>query len=203
MAKTEENGGIWKWKLVKLLVGLSLLLFVGLYVFNGFTEEGTREAIRWSARVSFGCFCIAFVASSLHKLLKNSFSFWLLMNRKYWGISFAILHLIHLVFLGILQYYFHPVFEMAKTSSLIAGGIAYAFLFLMLLTSFEAFSKYLSQKQWKILHTIGGYWIWGIFMSSYYKRSLTEYEHIPLVVLLLVVLFLRLWSIWKRKQLLP
>lgn len=187
-----QSRGLWHWDVVKLTVGLSLLYFALLYYFGGFDETTTRQAIRMSARVAVVLFCVAFGASAFHRLVKNGFSFWLLMNRKYFGISFAILHLIHLGFLLVLQQNFHPVFNMAKTISLLGGGLAYVFVVLMLLTSFEFFSKYLTRKQWKILHTAGGYWIWFIFIRSYVKRALTEYEYIPLVVLLVAVVALRL-----------
>lgn len=181
-----------KWTIVQVVVGGSILFFVLTFMLFGFNEESTRQAIRWSARISFTLFCAAFVASSLHDLLQNRFTTWLLANRRYIGISFAIVHLIHLKFLWTLQYFFHPVFDLAATTSLLAGGIAYVFVILMLLTSFPMFAQYLSARQWKILHTIGGFWIWGIFMSSYTKRSLTEYEHIPLVVILLSIVILRI-----------
>ncbi len=188
-----------KWTFVKLAVGLSVLLFVMIFILLGFNETATREAIRWSARISFTLFCAAFVASSLHDWRKNRFTIWLLSNRKYIGISFGIVHLLHLKFLWTLQHFFHPVFDLAATTSLLAGGIAYFFVVAMLLTSFQTFARYLSARQWKILHTVGGYWIWGIFMSSYAKRSLTGYEHIPLVLILLGVLVLKIRYLLKNK----
>lgn len=171
------------------MTAASLTLFLVLFLFFGFTEEGLRHNIRWSARISFVLFCLAFGASALRP---NSFSWWLRMNRKYLGISFAIVHLLHLGLLIALQYFFHPVFQLAKSSSLLGGGIAYVFLTLMLLTSFDHFAKYLSKKQWKMLHTWGGYWIWAIFMSTYYKRAVTEPWHWIFVVILMAVLFLRI-----------
>ena len=48
---SQESRGIWEWDLVKLIVGLSVFLFVGLYLIGGLTEASTREAIRWSARI--------------------------------------------------------------------------------------------------------------------------------------------------------
>ena len=142
-------------------------IFWWFAIFNGFTEESTREAIRWTARISVVLFSLAFAASGLHRQFHNPFTFWLLTNRKYLGISFAIMHLVHLCYLGLLQFNFHPVFEKAKTISLIGGGLAYFFIVMMLLTSFKIFSKYLSKRQWKLLHTIGGYWILYIFLRSY------------------------------------
>ena len=189
---SEKNRALWAWDIVKVVVGLSLVFYLILWMTQGLSETSNRIAIRASAKISFFLFCIAFSASALHFFIKNAFSYWLRMNRKYWGISFAISHFIHLVFLGLLQYCFHPVFNLAATTSLLAGGIAYLFIVLMFLTSFPTFAKYLSQQQWKWLHTIGGYWIWSIFMSSYWKRSMTEWEYVPYVVILLLVLGLRL-----------
>ncbi|MEZ4884259.1 MAG: hypothetical protein R3E32_05920 [Chitinophagales bacterium] len=189
-----------KWSIVQVTVGLSIMIFLSFFMVLGFNEVSTREAIKWSARISFLLFCSAFVASSLHHLLQNIFSAWLLTNRKYIGISFAIIHLIHLKFLLILQYYFHPVFDLAAKTSIAAGSIAYLFIVLMLLTSFSFFAQYLTTRQWKILHTVGGYWIWSIFMSSYWKRSLTESAHIPLVVILVVVLILRIWYFVSKRR---
>ena len=189
-----------KWNLVKTVVGLSSLLFVLFFVIMGFNEEATRAAIQWSARISFGLFCSAFAASSIHKLLQANWTRYLLTNRRFIGISFAFIHLIHLGFLILLQYAFHPVFDLADETSLAAGGLAYLFIVLMLLTSFPKFSKYLTAFQWKILHTVGSYWIWVIFMSSYLKRSMTEYIHIPLVVILLSVFLLRVWYLMNRKK---
>ncbi|MFK7903997.1 MAG: hypothetical protein AB8B69_02685 [Chitinophagales bacterium] len=189
-----------KWNLVKTVVGLSSLLFLLFFVVMGFNEEATRAAIQWSARISFGLFCSAFAASSLHQLLQTKWTRYLLINRRHVGISFGLIHLIHLGFLLLLQYAFHPVFDLAANASIAAGGTAYLFIVLMLLTSFPKFSKYLTPFQWKALHTIGGYWVWVIFMSSYLKRSMTEYIHIPLVVILLTILFLRIWALITRRK---
>jgi len=197
---TDSNNRIWAWDIVKLIV-VGSVMFFGSMLFNyGFTEEGTREMIRWSARISVVLFSLAFAASGIHRLVQNSLTFWILMNRKYLGISFAIIHLEHLFFLGILQYNFYPVFEKAKTISLIGGGLAYLFLMLMLLTSFESFSKFLSKRQWKLLHTIGGYWILYIFLRSYWKRALSEYEYYPLAILLVLVIIVRLLPKKKIKE---
>ena len=193
----EQSKGVWNWDVVKLAVGLPILLYAAFFFFIGFNEDGTRAAIAWSAKISILLFCLAFAASAAHLRIRNSLSFWWLMNRKYFGISFAINHLLHLGFLVILQQVFHPVFDLAASTSLMAGGIAYLFIVLMLLTSFEAFSKYLSRKNWKLLHTIGGYWIWMIFMSTYLKKvKNVGVEFLPFVLLLIIVLLIR---IFKKK----
>ncbi len=190
-----ESKGIWDWEVVKLAVGLPILLYAAFFFFIGFNEAGTRAAIAWSAKISFVLFCLAFAASAAHLRIRNFLSFWWLMNRKYLGISFAINHLLHLAFLVVLQQVFHPVFDLAASTSLMAGGLAYLFVVLMLLTSFEPFSKQLSQKNWKLLHTIGGYWIWIIFMSTYFKKvKNVGVEFLPFVLILILILLLRIFK---------
>ncbi len=192
---------IWEWQLVRLIVVGSLLLFALFIGLEGFTEEAIRLIIQWSAKISVICFCLAFGGSAFHLFIQKSFSFWIFRNRKYFGISFAILHLLHLIALVVLQYAFHPVFEKAVTFALIAGGGAYLFLILMLLTSFQRFSKFLSRTQWKVLHTIGGFWIYGVFFSSYFKRVINlEYWNSVFFILLLFVLVLRVWKLFYKKK---
>lgn len=186
--------GIWGFQLTLVLVAFVTVLCLSNTLIYGFSEATTRTSIRWTARMSAIYFSLAFAASALHSVVQQSWSWWLFMNRKFIGISFAFTHLIHLGVLVILQYQFHPVFELAKVSSLIGGGIAYAFLILMLITSFKGPRSLISNKNWTLLHTVGGYWIWFIFIKSYWKRAGTEGEYIPLVLLLAVVLFLRVWK---------
>lgn len=185
-------------KLVKWLVLGTATVLVGIIAFSGWEEESLRMSIRLSARISGILFAFAFGASSLRFFIDVKFSRWLLANRKYVGISFAIIHLIHLLLLLGLQYAFHPVFEKAAISSLIGGGMAYAFAVSMLITSFPRYADHLSQRSWQVLHTLGGYWIWFIFFKSYWKRVMTETEYLPLVILFAMVLILRIGKSIKK-----
>lgn len=200
VSSTNNGRGLWAWDIVKLVTILSILLFLAIFYTNGFHEESTRLVIRLTARFAVVYFCLAFGASAFHSWGKNSFSWWLFMNRKFWGISFAILHLIHLGFIFLLQICFHPVFEQAALTSLLGGGLAYVFLILMLLTSFPFFAKLISKTNWKRLHTFGGYWIWLIFMISYSKRVIHEFDYLPQTLLLVSVLLFRFRKIYKNKK---
>ena len=197
MSNSEK--GIWAWSIVKLCVGGALILFAGIFILNGWNEEAIRMAIRWSARISVVLFCIAFAATSFHAWRKNSFSWWVFMNRKFFGISFAIVHLIHLLFLILLQFNFYPLFAQGVDFSILGGILAYIFIVLMLLTSFPFFSKFLTKKSWKILHTSGGYWIWVVFMISFWKRAIHQPEYLPLSILLVLVFILRMWKLFSKK----
>ena len=193
MSNSEK--GIWAWSLVKLFVGGSLLLFALTFMFQGWNEEAVRASIRWSARISGSLFCLAFGASAFHAWQKNSFSWWVFMNRKFFGISFAIVHLVHLFFLILLQLYFYPLFTEDSDSLIVVGILAYVFIVLMLLTSFPFFSKFLTKKNWKILHTTGGYWIWVVFMNSFWGRAIHQPEYLPIAILLVLVFGLRIWKL--------
>jgi methionine sulfoxide reductase heme-binding subunit len=195
-----SNIGLWHWRLVQFIVGLSVTAFALIFMIGGFDEESNRQCIRLSAKVAVVLFSMAFSASAVQGLLRNAFTFWWRMNRKFLGISFAIVHLLHLGFLLLLQQCFHPVFTLAKTSSLVAGGIAYGFVVVMLLTSFERFSKPLSPKTWKLLHALGGWWIWGIFASSYFKRAVAEPSYLPWAALVLAVAVLRVVAWWRKRK---
>lgn len=197
MRDIEETNGQWHWRIVQLSVGISLLVFVAIFALNGFNEESVRQCIRLSAKVSVVLFSMAFSASAVQRLWPGVLTFWWRMNRRYFGISFAFLHLLHLAFLVLLQQFFHPVFTLAKTSSLVAGGGAYLFVLLMLLTSFERFAHYFSKKQWKLLHTVGGWWIWAVFASSYFKRGMAEAEYMPWALLVAAVGILRVVGLMK------
>ncbi len=197
--QTAANGkGLWAEDLIKVILAIVSITFSVIFYREGFSEGGMRLAIRWSAKYSFMLFALAFAASGIHLWFRQSFSYWLRMNRKYLGISFALVHLIHLFCLGILQAYFHPVFQKAAAFSLFSGGMAYFFTILMLITSFPAGARQVSPTRWKMLHTFGGYWILVIFSSSYIKRTLNDWSYWPYVLVIVLVLAFRYWA-WQQK----
>ncbi len=167
----------------------------------GFTEDSLRMNIRWSARFSLIYFCVAFSASSFHVALKKNTTQWILENRKYFGISFAIIHLIHLFFLFLLHLNFHAVFIKRSLTEISLGGLAYVFTILMLMTSFDRGRKRLSMTQWNSLHTIGGYWILIVFSNSIIGRVLAgKIEYLPLAIIIMTVWCMRFIS-WRKNRL--
>lgn len=193
------------WNLVNVLVVSTSVLVIMVFCLSGYSEEAMRLNIRLTARLSGIFFSLAFVATAYQYFFKGFIGFWLISNRKNLGISFAIIHLLHLALLILLQMSFHPVFALAAISSLIGGGLAYVFAILMLMTSFDRFKRLISTTQWKYLHLIGGYWIWFIFIKSYYKRVTTEIEYLPLVMLFAFVFILRIskWILSKKQKKYP
>lgn len=189
------------WKLSIAIVLIAIAIFVLVFIFHGFSEASVRINIRWSARFSLNCFCLAFGASAFDKILKSDFTTRLLYNRKYLGVAFACIHIVHFIFLVLLHYFYDPVFAVSSKIVLALGGLAYLFLCLMLLTSFEPFARKLSQKSWKRLHTIGGYWILIVFSDGIFGRIAGGlYEYIPLGILISCVWIGRLYLLVQEKK---
>jgi len=194
-----ENSSSSNWSLVYWIVGCSILWFLGVALIYGFNESSVRMNIRWSARFSLINFCLAFGASAFHKIINNHPSKWLLINRKYLGVSFAIIHIVHLFFLLILSYSFHQLFTPEAIVEISLGGLAYFFTVLMLLTSFSFFSNLISSSQWNLLHRMGGYWILIVFSNSILGRIYSgNIEYLPLGILVISVLIFRLVA-WNKK----
>jgi hypothetical protein len=178
-------------KLIGIISFFILAVSIGIFTCLGFNEPNLRLLIQWSAKISATLFSLAFASSSIQYFWDTEFSHKLLGMRPHMGLSFATFHTSHLIFLIILQQAFHPVFELAKTSSLIGGGAAYVFMYLMALTTFPEVKSKLSVKNWKLLHIAGGYWIWFIFFRSYFKNVFDKNEEYFLFSMLALVLILR------------
>ncbi len=188
----------WRLFILITLISIGLMLYYPLSL--GYTEDSLRIIIRLSARIAGVLFAMSFAASAVQYFIRGFIGFWLLANRRYLGLSFALIHTIHLILLYLLQRDFHPVFEQAATISLVGGGLAYLALVLMSITSFELMRSWLTRDQWRWLHTIGGYWIWYIFIRSYMKRALTEVEYYPLFILFIIVLMARIAHLISKRM---
>lgn len=193
-----------KWQILKYTTVIFLAISVIVLILLGWTEDSLRLSIRASARIAAVFFCLAFGAAPLYYFIKNEATAYLLANRRYLGVTFAVIHLIHLFTLLLLQLAFHPVFEKAAAISLIGGGLAYFFALGMLVTSFDKFKYKLKGKSWLIFHTIGGFWIWFIFIRTYGKAMTRgEFTLLPILILLILVFLLRLlryFSTYREKK---
>lgn len=184
------------WCSVALLAMTAFLLAV-----NGTGEEGVRTLVRHSAQTSIVLFMAAYSASSLRALWRTGASKWLLANRRYLGVSFAVSHTIHLAALIALYQVAESFRSGLNAATLVGGGLAYVFLFAMAATSFDRAQAWLGRRPWKILHTTGMHYIWLIFFQSYLPRALiTSPVYAPFVVLLLTGLGLRV-AAWRRSRL--
>jgi DMSO/TMAO reductase YedYZ heme-binding membrane subunit len=155
--------------------------------------ERARLAARWTARVGFPLFILTYIASSLHRLWPNERTRTLLRERRWWGLSFAAAHTVHL---AALVTYLQISGEVRPVSTLIGGGLGYVLLFAMAATSNKAAMRAFG-RNWKRLHTMGIHYIWLIYAISYSGRLFDpERQMIGLVFtpIALAALGLRLWA---------
>lgn len=173
------------WPIVGWAAVTVAALCAAVFLAAGGGEAGWRAAIRLSAKTSFVLFTAAFIASSVRTLWPNELTRWLLINRRYLGVSFAASHAIHL-FAIVELVRVAPDFRL-DPATLIGGGLAYVFLAAMTATSFDRSAAWLGARRWRLLHKTGMYYCWFIFFISYVPRALTDpAPHLPFFVAVLV-----------------
>lgn len=175
-------------------VSLLLALLVGAVLrAEGWDESTFRIVIRSTALLSLLLFTTAFVASSLRRLWPNAATAWMLRNRRYLGVSFAMSHFTHLAAILALMQASPSAREQTGMVTIVGGSLAYVFLIAMTVTSFDRTTAWLGARRWKLLHTTGVYLLWAVFFVTYLPRAIGAPPYLPLVGLLLISLALRIF----------
>lgn len=152
-------------RLVGIASAAVVALCAGVLTLSGAGEDGIRGVIRLTARTSLVLFLLAFTASAVHRLWPRPRTRWLLANRRYLGLSFAASHGLHLLAVVALAVRHSDEFwDHTQVSTIVVGGIGYVFVALMAATSNDTSVVWLGPRRWKLLHTVGAYWIWQIFL---------------------------------------
>ncbi|MEL6929552.1 MAG: hypothetical protein AAFO95_13065 [Cyanobacteria bacterium J06600_6] len=177
-----------KWQIVKYAAIFIATVFTFILLVNGVDEASFRIAIRFTARSSCILFLLAFCASPLRRLAPSSISNWLIQNRRYFGLSMAISHGFHA--LAIIGVAVSTSENMIRDNHLATLG--YVFIILMSITSFERSAAVLGKRLWRILHTVGMYYLWLSFVTGFSER-LTEswFIYSPFVITLILAFLLR------------
>lgn len=192
-----------KWNLTRFISLVLILNFVLILTVNDLSKkEIISFLIRTTAKTSVLLFMLAFSASSLYYFWKNKHTKWLLQNRRYIGVSFAVAHYLHLVALLLMTFHISfNVFEDRGMFATIGGSIAYLFILIMAITSFDSYRKIVSSKNWNRIHIIGSYYIWIVFAQSYVPRMINIGGiYIPISILLIFVFLLRIWKLIKTRN---
>jgi DMSO/TMAO reductase YedYZ heme-binding membrane subunit len=189
------------WRLFTLLSLTLLGLSIWIASMRGFEVDGVRMVIRFTARTSLVLFCLAFSAAALALMWPNAWTRWLRRNRRYLGVSFAASHAIHLVAIAAFAA-LDPEGYTATTSiaSYIFGGIGYAFIAAMTITSFDRAAAALGARAWRGLHLIGGYYLLFQFMVSFGKRIPDMPLYALFLIPLVAVFALRMIAMAPRAQ---
>ncbi len=189
---------------VTMIAGLATI--VSPLVLFGVSEQGWQLAARYTVRVSFPLFLLTYLARPLTTLWRTDMTRWLLRNRRYLGLSFALAHTIHL---AALSSFFIFIGTMPDTATMLGGGLAYALMFVMAATSNDKSVSFLGSN-WRRLHTVGLHYIWFIFLITYMGRlSVGEGDQQSDTLFIVGVvgsglvfgaLLIRLAAAWKPRQ---
>ncbi|RIV79478.1 hypothetical protein D2V04_05690 [Pelagerythrobacter aerophilus] len=129
-------------------------------------QEQWQLATRYTARVGFPLLILAYISRPLHQLAPNGFTRAALARRRWIGLGFACSHTVHLISLTMA---FRLAGETPSAVTLVGGGLAYALLYAMALTSSNAAQRAMG-RWWKRLHRFGIHYLWLIFAQSYLGR---------------------------------
>jgi DMSO/TMAO reductase YedYZ heme-binding membrane subunit len=193
---------LWNgWRLTGL-IGVAVLIASVLAIWASPDPiEGVRLAIRLTARTSLTLFLLAFTASALSRLCPVPFTRWLRANRRYIGVSFAISHLVHAVaIIALVQLDYHLFRQITNIGAYIGGGLAYMFILLMTLTSFDRTMALIGRNIWISLHTIGMWYIWLSFSLNFGKRIPGNSLYLIPVSLIVLAMVIRLVAWWRSSS---
>jgi DMSO/TMAO reductase YedYZ heme-binding membrane subunit len=130
--------------------------------------ESSRTFLRVSGRAGMGLFFVSFGASALHRIFKAGWTRYLISNRRYYGISTAIVLWVHFLVILSLSFTAPQWFkESAPWYILVSGTATFILVGLMALSSNNFAVKKMGAKAWKTLHLIGGYAALASFVGEY------------------------------------
>lgn len=200
MSATEYS--VWKgWRLTALISLSLVIMAAAAAIMSPSPVEAARLVVRLTARTSLVLFALAFTASSLDHLLASPATRWLRQNRRYLGVSFAVSHAIHAVALIVLARLDPTLFlQLTNIGSFIGGGIAYLFIILMTLTSFDRTAGLIGPKAWYWLHTAGAWYIWVSFLLNFGKRAAMNSMYWPAMLILGLMLVVRFAALLGRRR---
>ncbi len=189
------------WRLMGLLSLLLTAMALYLLSVQGWDTEGIRLVIRATARTSLVLFVLAFTASAMVELLPSEATRWQRRNRRYLGVSFAVSHLIHLIAILSLASIDSVLFwKLTNINTIVLAGTAYLFIAAMAATSFDRSAAWLGPRKWRLLHLLGGWYIWISFAVAVGKRVPLDRFYWPMAALVLAAGIVRLVAMWRRSR---
>ena len=191
-------GGFSGWPIVGWTAGGLALMTMAIAGSAASGEEAAHRLLRATAFTSVLLFSAAFSASALRRLRPAPATRWLLENRRYLGVSFAVSHASHLGAILWLATFVPDRFETNPTT-LVFGSIGFVFVAAMAATSFDASAAWLGPRRWKLLHATGGYYLWFIFFATYVPNLARSRWLIVPVLLLVAVLAVRIAARVRRR----
>ncbi len=190
------------WRPAGLLSLLLLAMSGWLMTQHHWDIEGVRLVIRATARTSLVLFVAAFTASAMAELVPGPLTRWQRRNRRALGVSFAVSHFIHLAAIVSLARIDRELFwQLTTIGTIVLAGAAYLFIVAMAATSFDRSAAWLGPRNWRLLHLLGGWYIWISFAVAVGKRVPLDSFYWPMAALVLAAAVLRLVAMsWRNRR---
>lgn len=178
------------------LLGTLLLLGMAWACLSGQAGvDGWRLLIRATARTSLLCFLLAYVAQAAVLTWPGPLTQAWRRQRRTWGWLLVSSHALHAWGIVMLAEGAPALFEtLSPPASRWGPALAYGFIVLMGLTSFDRTAAWLGPKAWSRLHTWGSHFLWLSFLVAYARRVPLQPVFLLPCVLLLAALAWRLWA---------
>ncbi len=174
-----KNKAINGWNLFWLVaVPMSIVMVVAMTGVDLTTGPGISTMIGFSVRWAVPFIFLVVATSSLQILYPGPIPLWLLRNRKYIGMCFAVAMAWQGLFIFTMSMFFRDYYydDIYFLRDELEGTVGYIFLTAMVVTSFRFARKHLSAKQWKLIHKSGLYFLWAYAFSVYWW-NLSYYEN--------------------------
>lgn len=171
------------WRLFWLIsLPMSIVMVVEMMSVDLSTGPGVSAMIAFSVRWAVPFIFLVVATSALQTLFPGPVPMWLLRNRKYIGLCFAVAMAWQGLFIFLVsnfqrEYYYDEIFYLRDE---LEGSTGYLFLAAMVITSFHFGRRYLSASQWKLLHRSGMYFLWA-YPFSVYWWNLSYYDNPQLI----------------------
>lgn len=166
-----QHKAINGWNLFWLIsVPLCAIMIFRMAGYDMSSAPDVSAMIGFSVRFAVPLIFLVTAISALHYLMPGPLTAWLMRNRKYIGLCFAVAMSWQGYFIALMSgihrdYYFENIFFFRDE---LEGSTGYLFLVAMVLTSFRFVRKHLSPQQWRLIHLSGLYFLWAYPFSTYW-----------------------------------
>jgi DMSO/TMAO reductase YedYZ heme-binding membrane subunit len=166
------------------------------YVNTGVSSDSLVGIGTDLAKLSFVLFMITYLSSSIHSSVAHGIGVLLIENRRYFGLSFGVVHIVH--GLVIASYIYLYGADAISWITLVAGSLGYVVLIAMMVTSSDGCKENLGEK-WHRLHNYGMHYLWFVFTYTFVTKAI-ENSGYAVVALFSITAFVYKIYIMKRSQ---
>ena len=194
--RTQSRRATSTWPILMAAASVGLI-FLGV----GFQDLGSHDRLllinRYLARLSFLFFIPIYAAAPLAIWRPGAATRGLIRIRRSLGLGYALVMATHLG--AILAYQQTTGSEPLDLPTLLGGGLGFAFIAALALTSNDLSIRKMGGRAWKRLHRTALHWLWVIYALTYSGRvSEDGFEYLPALVTVFLLLGLRLSVRFQR-----